>query len=690
MNPGPPTTNLKTSRWRAPLLVGFVGFLWFEAFALIRYPLRVQAMLGAPGEHLDFLFSQDFLVEGVSPASWLGIVILLITAAIAAQLMSAGLPQIRLGFGEVGAAEKRPNRKPLFAALVTAGVLFSLLSRPGAFGLSEFVFLLCLSAMTAHLGWRERGRVGEIIRRNLFTIDFLLATSVASVWMVWMASSLMELPNIVRGIEVEFFRTSLYWMSEHRNLWICGAGRFWSAGTFCAHPFGITMFQAIFMEIFGTSIFVWRFLSVLMTALGALGLHLFLRNVLSPAAALLGTTVFLGTYYSIQWSKMGYNNMYFVAPFLLALACAAIAIAYRSALFAFVAGILSTAGLYLSFLGLLSPFSLSLLFVPSLRRAMTPAGNHSRSLFPEFLAGALFMALPLLVHSREHYHSLDHVISPRTGSGYDPEFPDHRLRNIFQTAFLPFRLEINPLYLMDNYLFDFLSVSLALVGMFILMRDSLRADGGLARMLLAYMLLHVVSIGLTNIYRIPPTTRTFFWIITIAVYSAVGVHALTLRLSQRRMWIVSAAFLCLILFSNVEMVRAWNEKWTRAFNGLQVIVQSLRESNERIAYISNPYGEHDRHLGIVWPWYIGPNRIEFMDEYTVTPTSLQESVLRLDLDALVVDRDLNIPKELLEALLGEDFEHFPTIIPYVEGGEMHWYCRRRESGTKMAELERAQ
>lgn len=92
-----------------------------------------------------------------------------------------------------------------------------------------------------------------------------------------------------------------------------------SEGVAGYHPVMCSVYQALFLRVFGTNAFAWHLSSVAAAALSLPVFYLFLREWLGVRAAAAGTLLLAGNHYLLAYAHNGLNNVQVLFPALLAL-----------------------------------------------------------------------------------------------------------------------------------------------------------------------------------------------------------------------------------------------------------------------------------------------------------------------------------------------------------------------------------
>ena len=210
----------------------------------------------------------------------------------------------------------------------------------GASGLGPLVLWIAALAMIGAV-WRhidtERGvRRGVVMhRREVYGLAVLTIAAFA-VWLV----QLDRLPASIWGDE------GAYWTFA-RDL-ASGAVPFnvFGLGTY-SYPAGASVFQSIWVSLFGASMWSWRVGSVIAVIATLLPLYFLVRGLLGLRVAFVSLAFFVASPLALTYGRTGYLYAQSILPVTLAALLIVSAIRRDSRLFAFLAGLVSGAGFML-------------------------------------------------------------------------------------------------------------------------------------------------------------------------------------------------------------------------------------------------------------------------------------------------------------------------------------------------------
>ncbi|HZY45103.1 MAG TPA: glycosyltransferase family 39 protein [Anaerolineae bacterium] len=141
-----------------------------------------------------------------------------------------------------------------------------------------------------------------------------------------------DVPNSMWGDEGAFFSTARDIAQGKATLDFFGLGAY---GTF---PTPGSVFQSIFLSIFGANIIAWRLGSAVAAWLAIFPLYYLTRATLGKRVAWISIALYAISPYVLTYARMGYNNSQSIAPVAVTLMLTWFAIKRSSLFFAFLAG----------------------------------------------------------------------------------------------------------------------------------------------------------------------------------------------------------------------------------------------------------------------------------------------------------------------------------------------------------------
>ncbi|HVO43148.1 MAG TPA: glycosyltransferase family 39 protein, partial [Aggregatilineales bacterium] len=122
-------------------------------------------------------------------------------------------------------------------------------------------------------------------------------------------------------------------------------GSFFSAGVY-SFPLPSSMYQAAVMEVFGTSLWSWRFSSVIAGLLTIVPLYLLCLELFDRRIAIVTNLLMVMLPYFVAFERMGYNNSQAILPVALAIYLLYIGIRSQSLLYFILSGLVTGLGFY--------------------------------------------------------------------------------------------------------------------------------------------------------------------------------------------------------------------------------------------------------------------------------------------------------------------------------------------------------
>ncbi len=188
--------------------------------------------------------------------------------------------------------------------------------------------------------WWKVDRARQVRHTIAFDRTEALALGLAALVMLTVFSLRLDtLPSSMWGDEGAFFTLA-------RDI---AAGRFtpdfFGLGTY-TYPMAGSIYQSIWIGLFGANIPAWRLGSVSAALLAIVPIFFLVRATLGRRVAWLSLALYATSPYLLTYSRMGYNNAQSIAPVAVTLALTWLAIRRDSQLFAFAAGCAGGLGFY--------------------------------------------------------------------------------------------------------------------------------------------------------------------------------------------------------------------------------------------------------------------------------------------------------------------------------------------------------
>ncbi len=306
-------------------------------------------------------------------------------------------------------------------------------------------------------------------------------------------------------------------------------------GVFDYHPVLSSYYQAAFMKLFGMNIMGWRLSSAAALAASLPFLYLLGRELCSGSVGIAAALLFGSARLAVGFAHLGYNN---VQVYLVVMACLGLlawAVRQRSVTGHYLAGCLAGLGWFTFYSARLS-LPLALLVMWSLGALPLRRGDRARPW--ALLAGALLGALPLLARPHRTFaHMLlqtqAKIGAEAAGTGLwewvvrfaaavgaaGQRIVQHWLLSIFHGVWS------KASHFQSNPLVDPVSVTLALVGLWLSLAALARRRGG-ARFIAPAYLFSALAVGAFSPYDMPPLTRLLFLSPLTALLAAFGLYGI--------------------------------------------------------------------------------------------------------------------------------------------------------------------
>ena len=140
-----------------------------------------------------------------------------------------------------------------------------------------------------------------------------------------------DLPNSIWGDEGAFFTTATDIAKGQVPPDFFGLGAY-------SYPLLGSMYQSIWISLFGPTIGAWRLGSIIVTLLAIVPIYFLARATLGRRVAWISLALYVSSPYLLAYARLGYNNSQAILPVAATLALMWLAIRRDSRLFAFVAG----------------------------------------------------------------------------------------------------------------------------------------------------------------------------------------------------------------------------------------------------------------------------------------------------------------------------------------------------------------
>jgi hypothetical protein len=407
----------------------------------------------------------------------------------------------------------------------------------------------------------------------------------------------------------------------------------WSAGVYGDHPAGISFLQLKIFEYFGADFWVWRKSTTWIYYFTLFPLYLLLRDLFDRRTAIIAVFLFIFSYYGFQFSKTGYNNIHYLVFWITGMWLTNSAIIYKSRALIFLASVALSLAVYLNYIGLALPFLGMFTWWHTSRELSWPAQNK-RDFFHTILCGVAITLVPFISHIDQHLQlfvhfsdPLKHSVQSLTVNQFLPS--STRIGNLLFTALHPFLYAECPLYYLDGKLFDGISASLFLFGLFhfrkALPKGTTRS---LCSSLALQLALFIIVMGYFNRYDHPAFTRMFFFIPCISFFGAIGLRILTKELSPRLGMTLCAFTLLVAGGINFSQLDYYQAKWGQhgyCFDIPSFFAAQNTEYRNPVSYIDDASSEEVRNTEKELEWFPLKRAVQ-----VIAITSPTSSMLPLD------------------------------------------------------------
>jgi hypothetical protein len=335
-------------------------------------------------------------------------------------------------------------------------------------------------------------------------------------------------------------------------------------GVFGYHPVLSTAYQIAFMRTFGMNILGWKLSSLAALIFSLPFIYILCRELWSYRAGILAALFFGSTRLAVGFAHFGYNNEQVYLPVMISLGIFAVAVKRRSLLGYFMAGCIAGLGFHTYYPARLAPILVCWLGFSLQGMPIIKAGRL-RTFF--LIAGMIMVAFPIIVHPGE---MIAHMLQQTavTGGKQIGESQIHGFlrtflasSGIFPKMLLQWFVTIiygiqykDPSHFQHNPIMDPISCALAFIGLFLAARSTLAGRCNWF-ILPAFLFSAFVNGALSPYYR-PPLTRLLFLSPFMAIFSAVALDYISLRLAtdEKRWRYLGTALPMLLVFSSI----AWN------------------------------------------------------------------------------------------------------------------------------------
>jgi hypothetical protein len=509
--------------------------------------------------------------------------------------------------------EERLTRKHITIFLLI-GILCMVSSSSLAISSVELISFSLLISSGLTLLFIEHRIVATYVRRVVSDPVFYVVMVLYGATCLY-ATSLIQNPEYaLRGIESGFYDYVLDIFNQQLGLVSFGDNFHptpWSVGVYGDHPAGISFLQLKFFEYFGADFWTWRQSTTWIYYLTIFPLYLLLRDIFDRKTALPGVLLFVTSYYGFQFSKTGYNNIHYVVFWITGMWLINIAATYQSKALIFLAAVVLSLAAYINYIGLALPF-LGLLTWVTVSRGLSWPLSSKKQFLLFMLSGIAIALFPFLSHLDQHLQLFVHFSDPLKHSlgslslaQFLPSFV--RIENLLFTGLHPLLYAECPLYYLDGKLFDEISATLLLFGLFHFHKA---LPKGVARSLCfslaAQLALFIVVMGYFNRYDHPAFTRMFFFIPCVSIFGAIGLRALTKELSPALGTITASLMLIVAGGINYFQLDSYQAKWGLhgyCFDIASYLAEQNTEYRAPLSYIDDATSEEVRNTEKEAEWF---------------------------------------------------------------------------------------
>jgi 4-amino-4-deoxy-L-arabinose transferase-like glycosyltransferase len=325
----------------------------------------------------------------------------------------------------------------LVGGLVEAFLLWQLNAKQSGV-LYPALWLIVTGAALAASEWWDR-QYGLSLRPRLDRRDVFTILALAAAGIALGSYQLQNIPNLLMGDEGEFFKTARAIAAGEHKPSVFGFGVY-------SYPILSSYYQAGIIRLFGTTLWAWRFGSVVIAALAVIPLYALAREMFNRQVAVTAGVILIVMPYFLAYARLGYNNGQAILPVALAVYFLYAGFKRGSALYLCAAGVAAGLGFYTYTAGRLAAL-ISLFYFLYLFVTRQQSWWKLIVLGLAFSAGYLSTALPHLVYGNAvnpgllRYKMLE---SLWINADYVPDyFPDKEYLDSVQ----PVEVEDNRLYL---------------------------------------------------------------------------------------------------------------------------------------------------------------------------------------------------------------------------------------------------
>ncbi|NIM95503.1 MAG: hypothetical protein GTO18_17535 [Anaerolineales bacterium] len=322
----------------------------------------------------------------------------------------------------------------------------------------------------------------------------------------------------VIGDEYAFFRWARS-IAENQDLFSYNPNLFNGAVIYGSHAYISVLIQALFLKVFGSNNFGWRFSNIYLSALAAGVFYLFFNQFMKKRVAILASLFLTASSYIMSFSKVGYNNLQ--AYFMLSITMLVTSWAIKSRrTLAYV-----TLGVCLGLCFYSYPAALYVTPLPFLLLAFYCPPKTRAELGKWAIAGAtaFLLIMPLLMQPEYWVSKISGTFFYRPELLQDPSlFVEHMTSNLLYSFFAFLFIPEETHFVVVSYLGPLTSAFFILGTAFLVVNFRKHRFSTFLILSFIYMLL---ILGVSHDRPYPSTTRMFMLLPWYAVFAAIGLTA---------------------------------------------------------------------------------------------------------------------------------------------------------------------
>jgi 4-amino-4-deoxy-L-arabinose transferase-like glycosyltransferase len=235
-------------------------------------------------------------------------------------------------------AQPVPTRRPtrwrerlLLTATIILWLLAILSIVNGATGWAGVLPWLMAIGLCGLYWWRNDRRRGVRLGLKVDRTEVLLLSLAALALVLIFSYRLGDVPASIGADEGDFFSMARGIAFEDAHYDFFGMGVY----TF---PIPSSLYQSLWLKVFGANVWAWRFGSVVAAVLGMLPVYFLARMTLGRRVAWLSLALYATLPYLFKYARMGYNNTQAILPVGLTLLFLWLAVRRDSRWYSFLAG----------------------------------------------------------------------------------------------------------------------------------------------------------------------------------------------------------------------------------------------------------------------------------------------------------------------------------------------------------------